>query len=35
MDKIAKTEKEIEKLLIETTKNIEIDLSEFKPEKKK
>jgi hypothetical protein len=35
MDKIAKTEKEIEKLLIQTTNNIEIDLSEFKPKKKK
>ena len=33
-EKIAKTENEIEELLIEATKNIDIDLSEFNPKKK-
>lgn len=34
-DKIAETEKELEKILTEATKNIDVDLSKYKPEKKK
>ena len=34
-DKIAETERELEKILTEATKSIEIDMADYKPEKKK